>query len=80
MDDGERLATDHAQGNQPPLAVVAPLVHPRQHCVLEDQGRIEDVQPALLEEPAPLVLVPFQLQRRAHSSAAARPPRNGLSR
>lgn len=63
MHDGERLAVDQAQGNPPLLAIVPPVIDPRQHFTLEDQGGIENIDTTSCQDLAALLLVPLEVHR-----------------
>lgn len=57
----ETLAVDHTQGNQTVLAVVLAVVAAGEDRALEDQRRIDHVDPTLLDDQPTLVLVPFEI-------------------
>ena len=61
MDHDETLVVDHTEGNQTFLAVVLAVVATGEHHALENQRRVDHVDPTLLDDQPTLVLVPFEI-------------------
>lgn len=66
MSDDKALVINHAEGNEPDLAVVGTIVDPGKNLALEYLGRIDHVDAAFPDDLFALPLVPLEFQGRPH--------------